>query len=177
MAAVVGFDWVGWGATTWAVAQRAATSGLAFLAALPRNCALASAHAAMVCAERDVEYTTLPGFGPIAIGWGWLLLGILVGALLTLSLLTLAGKIKQEPSILQLAALMQPTAMAAPAAPLPYALVMTAQARADAMRYIALAGQPALRELATAARMSEASFLAHLTATEPHGAPGLTIHQ
>ena len=176
MAAAAGFDWAGWAATAWDVAQRATTSGLAFMAALPRNCYLASAHAAMVCAETDPQYTTVPGFGPIALGWGWLLLGILTGMLLTLSLLTLTGRIKQEPSIMQLAALMQPATMAS-AAPMPHASVLTSQARADALRYIALAGQPALRELAAAARMSEGAFLAHLTGFGAQGAPGLTIHQ
>ena len=111
-AAAAGVDWAGLAAATWGVARQAAASGTAFLAGLPRTCYLATAHAAMVCAGEEPDFTTLPGFGPIALGWGWLLLGGLLGTLLTLSILTLCGKIKQEPSIAQLAALMQPPVVA-----------------------------------------------------------------
>ena len=111
MAAIAGIDWAAWRTTAWTVAQQAATSGLVFLAGLPRDCYLATAHAGMVCTERNPEYTTMPGFGPFAVGWGWLCLGGVAGALLTLSFLAVTGRIKQEPSISQLAALMQPTSM------------------------------------------------------------------
>ena len=181
MAAAAGFDWARWGAAAWDIAKQSATAGVAFLAGLPRNCYLASAHAAMVCTDMDPQYTATPGFGPFALGWGWLVLGGLLGVLLTLSFLTLTGRIKQEPSVMHLAVLMQQFAMPVASQPAQPS-VMSQQARADALRYISIAGQPALRELASAARMSDGAFLAHLTGTCMQGAvsqapPGLTIHQ
>ena len=172
MAAAAGIDWAAWGAAAWGTAQRASTAGVAYLAGLPRNCYLASAHAAMVCAEIDTQYATIPGFGPIALGWGWLLLGMTSGIVLILAILAITGRMKQEPFIVQLAALMQPQRL-----PMAATSPMTSQAHADALRYVAMAGQPALRELAAAARMSESAFLCHLTGCALQSAPGLTIHQ
>ena len=175
-AAAAGIDWAAWGTAALGAAQQATTAGLAYLAGLPRNCFLATAHASMVCTNRDPQYETLPGFGPIALGWGWLLLGMMFGVLLTLSALTITGKIKQEPSIMQLAALMR-TEVQAATAPLPHAPATTSQGRADALRYIAMAPETGLRELATAARMSDGAFLAMITGSATPRAPGLTIHQ
>ena len=65
MAAIAGIDWAAWRTTAWTVAQQAATSGLAYLAGLPRNCYLATAHAGMVCTERNPEYRQCLGSVPL----------------------------------------------------------------------------------------------------------------
>ena len=76
-----------------------------------------------------------------------------------------------------LLAVMPKNDLVATATPESHTSTLTYQGRADALRYIALAGQPALRELASAARMSEAAFLAHLIGIPSQGAPGLMMHQ
>ena len=136
---------------------------------------MAAMHTAAVCwdPQQPPQYHT-PGFAPIAVSWGWLVLGIAVGAMLSYVGLMLTGRLRTEPTIMQLGSLVQP-AGAPQAVPTP----MQAQARADALQYIARAGQPALQELASAARISEARFLAQLVSSRAsassNGAPpGLT---
>ena len=118
-------------------------------------------HAAAVCLDEAHQYQAIPGFAPLAVSWGWLLLGVILGACSVLVVLTMAGKLHQQPTVQQLGSLMAHGQG-----------MQTAQqqARADALRYIALGGQPALREMAMASRMSEAAFLAHLTSSNPTGA-------
>ena len=150
-AAISSFDWQG----IWQVTQRTSGAALAFLSGLPRDCKLASLHAAAVCMDQTPQYHTVPGFAPLAVSWGWLVLGFTAGACAMLICLLITGKLHKQPTLVQLGTLME----TAPAVP----TQTQQQARADALRYIALGGQPALRELATASRMSESAFLAHIT--------------
>ena len=57
-------------------AYSAASSAAWWAASLPHTCRESLAHAALTCSGTTPRYFT-PGFGPLALGWGWLLLGIL----------------------------------------------------------------------------------------------------
>eukprot|EP00959_Pyramimonas_sp_CCMP1952_P292764 6122893-Pyramimonas_sp.AAC.1 len=48
-------------------------------------------HTALVCADFNPTYYNIPGFGPIALGWGWGLLGLLAGVLLTIMTMLCKG--------------------------------------------------------------------------------------
>jgi hypothetical protein len=149
MAALAGIDWVQHAGTAWNFAKASATAGLAFVAALPRTCQLASAHAALVRGGVEPQYYATPGFGPLEVGWGWLLLGMATGAVAMLLCLQLAGWVHREPTIAMLAQV----ANAQPAN------VYANQHHADVLRYVTAGGRPALQELAGATGMTEAQFL------------------
>ena len=72
-AGVVGYGWV----------SSAASRSYATAAALPTECKQASVHAGLACAGFPADSRVIPCFGPFPLGWGWLVTGILVGALLT----------------------------------------------------------------------------------------------
>ena len=97
----------------------------------------------------------MPGFAPLAVSWGWLVLGFAAGACTMLVGLMVTGKLHKQPTLVQLGTLMETGAFTG--------TQPQQQARADALRYIALGGQPALRELAAACRMTESAFLSHIT--------------
>ena len=61
-------------------AYSAASSALWWAASLPATCRESLAHAALTCSVATPRYFT-PGFGPLALAWGWLLLGVLLGLL------------------------------------------------------------------------------------------------
>ena len=157
LAGLAAVDWSALGTATWGVARQASTSTLAYLAGLPRDCKLATMHAASICFDQNPTYHVIPGFAPLAASWGWLLLGMITGAMLMLICLMFMGKLRHDPSIAHLSAIMTPGPSTR----------RQQQARADALRYIAVGGQPALRELATAARMTEADLLSSLTVSAP----------
>ena len=60
-----------------------ATAGMqgtwAFFSTLPRDCYQATVHTALVCHGSTPQYEMIPGFGPIALGWGWMVLGAGLG--------------------------------------------------------------------------------------------------
>ena len=120
---------------------------MAYLTALPRTCFMASAHAAMLCSGGNPEYS-LPGFAPLVYGWGWLLLGIIIGIVLTLLILYCGGCLKRDVPLATLAhiAVPPPPGIAQPPAQ-------------EVLNYIASGGRPALRELAAATGTTEADFL------------------
>ena len=123
-------------------------------AGLPATCRQAAAHAAMVCSGMDPVYFSA-GFAPLSLAWGWLLLGLLLGALLRpfIGAWMLA--------LLQLAPLARAPVARAP-------LVQPADARASAavevLRCVALGGQDELHALATCAGLTPAA-LALVTST------------
>ena len=57
-----------------------------FLASLPRECYLAAAHATAICTGQDPHYYAVPGFGPIVLGYGWMVVGIIAGVLIMQSM-------------------------------------------------------------------------------------------
>ena len=167
-AGIAAVDWSGHCVNVWHWAQEQSASAYAILLALPTSCTLAALHTGAVCTGRMPAYVATPGFAPLEYSWGWLLVGIVIGAVLTVLTLGLMGRIRREPTITQLGALMQPLAIGSSTQ-----LPMQAQARADALHYIAVAGQPALQELAEGARMTEAAFMAHLLQITVSSPPGL----
>ena len=74
-------------------AYSAASSAVWWAASLPPTCRESLAHAALPCSGAIPRYFT-PGFGPLALAWGWLLLGVLLGLLFrraAAALVALAG--------------------------------------------------------------------------------------
>ena len=136
----------------WGWARVQAGAGIVFLAALPRDCTRATTHAALVCSGQIPEYFMTPGFPPISLAWGWLFLGALLGAALSVLVLMWMGMLRREPGIAALAALAQPGG--------PPGLVMPQdRARDDIVAYLLAGRGAALRELATAAGLTEVEFL------------------
>ena len=66
--------------STCAGACSAASSAVWWAASLPPTCRETLAHAALTCSGATPRYFT-PGFGPLALASGWLLLGVLLGLL------------------------------------------------------------------------------------------------
>ena len=154
---LAGFDWRialssfgGW-------LRRASGSSLAFLSSLPRDCKLATAHAALICSGEDMQYHRTPGFGPIGISWGWLLLGFVLGGIIGVAVMVLLqwrghGGISASE-----------------------------RARLDVLSYLSSGGRPALRELASASGVSEDEFVRrflriHHAERPPTQAPS-TLHR
>ena len=70
-----------------------ACAGAYSAASLPPTCRESLTHAALTCSGVTPRYFT-PGFGPLALAWGWLLLGVLLGLLFrraAAALVALAG--------------------------------------------------------------------------------------
>ena len=145
-ALLAGINWHQHITTAWNHAGAAAATMSAYLAALPRTCVLASAHAALVCRGEPPEYST-PGFGPLAVGWGWLLLGILLGAVFTVAISSIMRK---NVSLATLARI---------AGPPPTLADQVEQPPQDVLSYIAAGGRPALQELSAATGLNESEFL------------------
>ncbi|CAE7943190.1 unnamed protein product [Symbiodinium necroappetens] len=131
-------------------------------ASLPPTCRQAMAHAALLCSGVEPVYFSA-GFGPLSLAWGWLLLGLALGALL-------------RPVLL---ACVLFAARHAGAAPGPLVRPVrspqdSAHARADAavevLRCVALGGRDELHALAASAGLSPAA-LAEALATPAPAAP------
>ena len=137
--------WAGRALTAWTFLREQSRTGLALLLNLPTTCKLATIHAGYLCMGENMEYTVTPGFPPLSLSWGWLLVGILVGALLMLLGLLLFGMIRREPSIAALARMQAPDNQAD-------------QAQQDLIRYISR-GRPALQEMAAISGCSEIEVL------------------
>ena len=123
--------------------------GLVYLAALPRTCHVASAHEAMVCAGSPPEYA-MSGFGPFALGWGWMLIGMWVGVTTTLLVLLLTGHIRRDVSMATLARLAAPS----PATQMPNQVPLP-----DVLNYLAAGGRTALQDMSAAMGISETEVL------------------
>ena len=91
-----------------------------------------------------------PGFAPLSISWGWLLVGAVAGSFITLMTLFAAGLLRREPTVSSLALMATPGASVSQAD----------QARNDVLAFIASEGRPALRQMAAANRLTEVEFLA-----------------
>ena len=134
-------------------------------AGLPATCRQAAAHAALVCSGMDPVYFSA-GFAPLSLAWGWLLLGLLLGALLRpyIATCTLA--------LLQLA---PPTRALMARAPL-----QPADARANAavevLRCVALGGHDELRALATGAGLTPAALAEALALSSAASAAAMPSH-
>ena len=155
-------DWVDLGRTAWTWGRESSTSAAAFLAGLPRDCRLATMHAATICVGQEPQYYAVPGFGPFGAAWGWFLAGGAVGAVVAVLLMMLTGNLRREPSIATLAAASRPA---------PPGLAATAheQARQDVLTFLAAGGRPALRDLASATGLPEQDFVAALLGAQPAG--------
>ena len=162
LATFASVEWLELGRATWTWGRESSVSAGAFLAGLPRDCRLATMHAATICVGQEPQYYAIPGFGPIGAAWGWFLAGGAVGAVLTVLLMVLTGNLRREPSIATLAAAAQPA---------PPGLAATAheQARQGVLTFLAAGGRPALRDLASATGLPEQDFVATLLGAQPAG--------
>ena len=155
---------------THGIGRLQSNSGAAFMLSLPPSCKLAAVHAGLVCAGQTPEYAAIPGFAPLSYSWGWLVVGTILGSVLTSLLLSLAGLLRREPSITTLAAMAHPPT---PHRPPPGLTSPRDRAREDVLTYVAGGGRPALTELSTASGMSEIDFLLTLLGDRPRRAlPG-----
>ena len=147
---LAGVNWAQHAQTAWTWSKARGQTSLAYLTTLPRTCFLASAHAAWVCTGGEPEYS-LPGFAPFVYGWGWLLLGIATGVILTWLALYCTGYIRRDIPVSTLARIATPT---------PPGLNLSPQAPPqDVLNYLATGGRPALQDLASGTGMTEADFL------------------
>ena len=153
---LAGIDFRGWCVSAYQVSHTASLSALTYLAALPKDCKLASLHAAMVCSWEEPAYYSVPGFGPFSLAWGWLLLGVGVGSALSALWMSWMGHLKLDPSVGTLAALVTP-------APVPE--ITRVRARNDVLNFIAAGGSSALQELAAASSMTEQALLTAVIGT------------
>ena len=170
-AVLAGLEWSQHLTTAWQ--HMYANGAWAFLFALPRDCTLASIHTAMVCGGATPAYIT-PGFGPFSLAWGWLVVGVLMGALMTYAVLSFLGMLRQRPPVAPFMLLppapvpgpappapaVSPAPAPAPVAPVPVlARTPADQAREELLEYLASGGTAALQDLAASNGMSESEFL------------------
>lgn len=147
---IVATNWRQHAGTALTAAQSWLADGFTYLTTLPRDCVLATAHATMVCTWAPPEYT-IPGFGPLAVGWGWLLLGVLQGALLTLLFMFCTGRVRGP-------AFAQPR-LAQVAAQIPAPAPDSTETPDDVLLYLASGGRSALQDMAARAGMTETQLL------------------
>ena len=169
--AVTSIDWSNHIPNAWNWAQVQSASGYAFVLGLPSSCKLATVHAGLVCAGQIPQYVPVPGFAPLSFAWGWLLVGIIFGSMVTALMLSLGGCLRREPTIGALAAVAHPQMPAAQPPPPGLApaprmrrLPQPAAARQDIFEFLAVGGGDALAELAAASGMTELDFLRTLVA-------------
>ena len=143
----------------------AAATGRAELLALPGTCKLAIIHTGLVCSGQSPEYVAIPGFAPLRYSWGWLLLGIFLGGVFSVLILSLIGCLRREPTIAALAAVAHAAPVRAPDAlprlqrPPPGLPAPRDRAREDIVAFLAQDGRGALTDLAAASGLSETDFL------------------
>ena len=97
------------------------------------------------------SYYAIPGFGPISIAWGWLLLGVLLGMLVMKAFSGIRGRRSSAST----------------------ALSEEDKAQLDLILHIRNNGWTGLRQLADMAGKSETEFLYRLVGIKPSPAPGL----
>ena len=102
-----------------------------------------------------------PGFGPIELAWGWLMLGVLLGSTVTLLGLVGLGKLRQRATVDTLARLWDSGRKEE-----------RRQAQEDVLALLCEEGKPALERLAKASGRNEAQFLTELLNAGP---PGLQL--
>ena len=154
-AAVAQVNWPERATELWNWTRGAAGDTWVFLSGLPANCWLASVHAGMVCMGQNPSYHSVPGFGPFSLAWGWMLVGIVVGAAAMYIYMFHHGRLRrqsirsinQPPSIPQMSA--------------------ADSEREEFLEYIALAGRPALQDLAARTGSTEADILIGLFGAQP----------
>ena len=125
--------------TTWTWAHHQASTGMAMLLAMSASCKFAATHTALACSGYAPESVALPGLPPLSVSWGWLVLGVALGALLGASAVLLVGWWKGK---------------------------QIDQARLDILNYITVNGQinaPRLRQLAQAGGVTEVEMLRRVT--------------
>ena len=80
--------WHGWSA---------ASSAMTFASSLQPSCRQSVAHALLTCGGATPAYFT-PGFAPLGLAWGWLLVGLLLGALASKAVERFATRAWQLPA-------------------------------------------------------------------------------
>ena len=141
-------DWVGRG--TWVAGRGRSIS--VFTATLPRECKAAAIHTSLVCAGYPPEYESIPGFGPIPLGWGWLVLGIVSGLLFGYLLWDYTNRRKIGRNMAD----------------------ARDQALLNMVKYIQHNGNTGLRQMASQSQLSDTDFLYCLVGcTRVEAPPGL----
>ena len=154
-------DVVAWGAglaRVWSRGWSAASDAGAFAATLPPTCRQSLVHAAATCGGFTPMYFA-PGFAPFSLGWGWFLLGVLLGACCGPRFLLQLAKLLRRA---------QPPPRERPRAPAPPSppptprsgLQAHASAAAEVLRCVALGGEEELLSLASGAGRSPEQLLA-----------------
>ncbi|CAE7317842.1 unnamed protein product [Symbiodinium sp. CCMP2592] len=138
-------------------AYSAASSAVWWAASLPPTCRESMAHAALTCSGATPRYFT-PGFGPLALGWGWLVVGVLIDLLSRRAVSAVVALAGGRPS---------------PHTPSNWEALMCELAartqdphRHEVLQYILQGGETALDELSQASGRTSASLLAHLLADD-----------
>ena len=153
---LAGVNWAQHLNTGWQQAQQFSTVAFAYLAGLPRDCKLATLHAALVCSGENPSYVT-PGFGPFALAWGWMCIGMLLGAMLTYVTLSSLGVLRNRYIVIPPAPPLHTSgARAVSLAAVPSTAAQ--QARQELLEDIVAAGPSALRDMALEAGMGWTSF-------------------
>ena len=75
----------------------AASSAVTFASSLQPHCRQNVAHALLICGGATPAYFT-PGFAPLGLAWGWLLVGLLLGALASKAVERFATRAWQLPA-------------------------------------------------------------------------------
>ena len=134
-------------------AYSAASSAVWWAASLPPTCRESLAHAALTCSGATPRYFT-PGFGPLALAWGWLLLGVLLGLLFRRAVATMAALAGGH------------TAESAPCSWEALLRELSARTqdphRHEVLHYLLQGGEAAARELSQASHCTPAALLARL---------------
>ena len=143
-------------------AAQASRGATAFLIGLPRECQLASIHAAAICAGESPQYFTVPGFPPIAVSWGWLVSGITIGLAMGIWCMTILwvlcnSKRNNDPM--------------PPPPPFPWPTPRE-RAQLEVLRALRAGGRAALGQMAAQNGRSETEFLYHLAGVPPPHAGG-----
>ncbi|CAE7283556.1 unnamed protein product [Symbiodinium sp. CCMP2592] len=140
-------------------AYSAASSAVWWAASLPPTCKESMTHTALTCSGATPRYFT-PAFGPLALAWGWLLVGVLLGFLFRRAVCAIVGLAGGRPS-----------QCPSPRTPWSWeALLRELSARnQDPHRHEVLQNllqgcEAALEELCRASQRTPASLMAHLVA-------------
>ena len=99
----------------------------------------------MVCSGYPPDYRLVPGFGPFSLGWGWLALGMLLGALITTVIFLSCSRFEGNWG--------QPTA--------------ADRERHNLLDHVRAHGRPALQEFAALAQTSEVEMLYRIVGVQP----------
>ena len=154
-------NWAGHLQVAWTRIKGVSTSGIAYLASLPPTCVLASAHAALVCSGEPPEYGT-PGFGPLAANWGWLLVGFAAGVQVTVLVVLLMARSRNDiyaPALATIAGVNAASSMGT--------LQHSAEPSEEVLHVLATGGKPALQTLAARTGLTEAELIRKVFGASP----------